>query len=87
MLLNLHKKTWTSGLILEDFVSHAEENEKIVKQMLKLSDAYNKSVVEESTMTKEQLATRHVGKKDPKKHLEDSVQKSMTSNIVQVTGA
>lgn len=39
--------------------------------MLKLSGEYNKSVVEEATLTKEQLKTRHVGKQDPKKHLEE----------------
>jgi 26S proteasome regulatory subunit N11 len=84
MLLNLHKKNWTSGLILQDFNTHTEDNEASVKKMLNLSEAYNRSVLEESKMTAEQLLTRHVGKKDPKKHLEDSVQHSMTSNIVQV---
>ncbi len=34
--------------------------------MLSLSEAYNKSVQEESTLTAEQLNTRHVGKQDPK---------------------
>jgi 26S proteasome regulatory subunit N11 len=55
--------------------------------MLALSDAYNKSVIEEATLTKEQLQIRHVGKQDPKKHLEDNVQKSMTNNIVQCLGS
>lgn len=31
MLLNLHKKNWTSGLILDDFNEHSEQNEKQVK--------------------------------------------------------
>jgi len=35
--------------------------------MLALAEAYNKSVQEEETMTPEQLKTRHVGKKDPKR--------------------
>jgi 26S proteasome regulatory subunit N11 len=55
--------------------------------MLSFSEQYNKSVIEESTMTAEELKTRHVGKKDPKKHLEDNVHKSMTSNIVQCLGS
>ena len=55
--------------------------------MKTLSEAYNKSVLEETTMTKDQLVTRHVGKQDPKKHLEDQVQASMTSNIVQCLGS
>lgn len=86
MLLNLHKKTWTSGLQLTDFKTHSEQNEKAVKGMLNLAEAYNKSVIEETTMTAEQLKTRHVGKQDPKRHLEDNVESLMTSNIVQCLG-
>ena len=55
--------------------------------MRTLSDAYNKSLQEETTMTEEQLKTRHVGKKDPKRHLEDIVQTAMTRNIVQCLGS
>jgi len=45
--------------------------------MLNLAEAYNKSVQEETTMTPEQLKTRHVGKQDPKRHLENAVEKAM----------
>ncbi|KAJ3022625.1 multicatalytic endopeptidase [Thoreauomyces humboldtii] len=83
MLMNLHKKTWTNGLLLNDFDTHTKDNETAVKAMLTLSDAYNKSVIEESTMTPDELEKRHVGKQDPKRHLEDSVENAMTSNIVQ----
>ncbi len=55
--------------------------------MLSLTEAFNKSVIEESTMTEEQLKTRHVGKQDPKRHLEDGVEKAMSSNIVQCMGS
>ena len=55
--------------------------------MLSLSDAYNKSVIEESTMTPEQLKTRHVGKQDPKRHLESRGEELMTNNIVQCLGS
>ncbi|KAI9209141.1 26S proteasome non-ATPase regulatory subunit 14 [Polychytrium aggregatum] len=87
MLLNLHKKTWSSGLKLEDFTEHAADNEGSVKTILNLSEAYNKSVIEEMTMTSEQLKTRHVGKQDPKRHLEETVEKAMTNNIVQCVGS
>lgn len=62
MLLNLDKKNWSSGLVLQDFVEHRSDNEKAVKTMLALAEGYNKSVVEESVMTVDQLKTRHVGK-------------------------
>ncbi|KAI9313251.1 JAB1/Mov34/MPN/PAD-1 ubiquitin protease-domain-containing protein [Dichotomocladium elegans] len=86
MLLNLHKKNWTHGLTLENFTEHTEDNEKSVKEMLSLAEAYNKSVQEELTMTPEQLKTRHVGKQDPKRHLEENVEKVMGNNIVMALG-
>ena len=37
-------------------------------------------------MTPEQLKTRHVGKQDPKRHLEESVEETMSNNIVMALG-
>jgi hypothetical protein len=56
------------------------------QSMLSLSEAYNKSVQEESTLTPEQLKTRHVGKQDPKRHLEEAVEKAMGDQVVQNLG-
>jgi 26S proteasome regulatory subunit N11 len=53
------------------------------QSMLTLSEAYNKSVQEESTLTAEQLKTRHVGKQDPKRHLEEAVEEAMGNQVVQ----
>lgn len=86
MLLNLHKKDWTDGLTLENFTEHTEVNETSVSNMLTLAEAYNKSVQEELTMTPDQLKTRHVGKQDPKRHLEDKVESVMGNNIVMALG-
>lgn len=41
---------------------------------------------EESTLTADQLKTRHVGKQDPKRHLEESVEKAMGDQVVQNLG-
>ncbi|KAI9149787.1 multicatalytic endopeptidase [Blastocladiella emersonii ATCC 22665] len=86
MLMNLHKKDWTAGLVLEDFAVRAEANAGAVKQLLALADLYNKSVVEEQTLTAQQLKVRHVGKQDPKRHLEENVDRLMADNIVQTLG-
>ncbi|KAL1747485.1 JAB1/Mov34/MPN/PAD-1 ubiquitin protease-domain-containing protein [Schizophyllum fasciatum] len=86
MLMNLHKRNWTEGLKLRDFKVHKEENEKAIKSMLSLSESYNKSVQEETTLTPEQLKTRHVGKQDPKRHLEEMVEKAMGDQVVQNLG-
>ncbi|ORX36692.1 Metalloprotease subunit of the 19S regulatory particle of the 26S proteasome lid [Kockovaella imperatae] len=83
MLLNLHKRGWTEGLKLRDFDDMKEGNEKAVKDMLSLASAYNKSVQEESALTPEQLKTRHVGKLDPKRHLEDAAEKAMGEQVTQ----
>jgi len=56
------------------------------QSMLSLSEAYNNSVQEESTLTAEQLKTRHVGKQDPKRHLEEAVEKAMGDQVVQNLG-
>ncbi|KAG8802119.1 multicatalytic endopeptidase [Serendipita sp. 398] len=81
MLMNLHKQNWTNGLKLRDFCDHKTNNEKAIKSMLSLSESYNKSVQEEMTMTPEQLKTRHVGKQDPKRHLENAVETAMGDQV------
>ncbi|CAI2167068.1 8080_t:CDS:2 [Funneliformis geosporum] len=86
MLLNLHKKNWTNGLTLPDFKEHTKINGKSVNSMVTLAGAYDKSVQEESTMKPEQLKIRHIGKQDPKRHLEESVKEVMSNNIVMTLG-
>ena len=53
------------------------------QDMLALAASYNKSVQEEATLTAEQLKTRHVGKLDPKRHLEDAAEKAMGEQVTQ----
>jgi len=83
MLLNLHKRGWTEGLKLRDFGEMKEGNQKAVNEMLSLAGAYTKSVQEETTLTPEQLKTRHVGKLDPKRHLAEAVEKAMGDQVTQ----
>jgi 26S proteasome regulatory subunit N11 len=54
-----------------------------VQEMLALATAYTKSVQEETTMTAEQLKTRHVGKLDPKRHLGEAAEKAMGDQVSQ----
>jgi len=87
MLLNLHKKKWTDGLILENYDEHQKSNEKLVQELCDLAKNYNKSIRDEEKMTKEKLLIANVGKLDPKRHLQQDVEKLMTSNIIQSLGA
>ncbi|TMW67732.1 hypothetical protein Poli38472_007404 [Pythium oligandrum] len=87
MLMNLHKNTWSDGLVLSKFEDHTAENEKTVKSMLALTEQYNKRVQEEEEKTPEELEVLNVGKLDPKKHLETDVYDLMALNTVQCLGA
>ncbi|WVZ58740.1 LOW QUALITY PROTEIN: hypothetical protein U9M48_008980, partial [Paspalum notatum var. saurae] len=86
MLLNLHKKKWTDGLILKSFDTHSKTNEQTPQEMLSLAMKYNKAVQEEDEQPPEKLAIATVGRKDAKKHLEENVSDLMSSNIVQTLG-
>ena len=86
MLMNLHKRNWTSGLSLEKFEDHQLSNEQVVDKMLKLTKDYNDRVKQEEGKTSEQILVDNVGKIDPKRHLENSVSDLMSSNIIQCLG-
>jgi len=87
MLLNLHKKKWTDGLIVQKFDEHSKKNEKTVQELLELAKSYQKAVQEEGKITPEKQAIANVGKLDPKRHLELDVQSLMGSNILQTLSA
>lgn len=86
MLLNLHKKGWTEGLRLDSFEKHDENNRQIVQQMLELAKNYNKAIQDEEKLTKEKLAIYNVGKIDPKRHLQENIERLMSANISQTLG-
>lgn len=86
MLMNLHKRNWTTGLTVERFEDHQKMNEDTVDKMLKLTVEYNERVQEEEGKTPEQIVVDNVGKIDPKKHLESNVADLMSSNIIQCLG-
>jgi 26S proteasome regulatory subunit N11 len=86
MLMNLHKRNWTNCLALEKFEQQQQSNEDVVEKMLRLSTEYNERVKQEEGKTSEQILVDNVGKIDPKRHLEMSVNDLMCSNIIQCLG-
>jgi len=76
----------TDGLRLQPWDKIKQSNEAAIKRMLALSQQYTTSVKEETTMTAQQLKVRHIGKNDPKRHLEDAVEKAMQDSILQSLG-
>eukprot|EP00977_Amphora_coffeiformis_P003873 scaffold768_cov166-Amphora_coffeaeformis.AAC.31 len=86
MLMNLHKRNWTTGLTVEKFEDHKASNEKILDKMVKLTAAYNERIQQEEGKTVEQILVDNVGKVDPKRHLEANVADLMSANIIQCLG-
>merc|ERR1711933_169327 len=86
MLMNLHKRNWTSGLTVDRFEDQQISNEDLVEKMLKLTADYNERIVQEEGKTSEEILVENVGKIDPKKHLESCVSDLMSSNIIQCLG-
>jgi 26S proteasome regulatory subunit N11 len=54
--------------------------------MLRLTKLYHKNLVEDQKLTQTEKAVANVGKLDPKKHLEQKAETSMSKNIVQLLG-
>merc|ERR1711906_28542 len=86
MLMNLHKRNWTTGLTVDRFEEHQEKNEGIVDKMLNLTKEYNERILQEEGKTSEEIVVENVGKIDPKKHLETCVADLMSANIIQCLG-
>mmetsp|Transcript_24750 Transcript_24750/g.57689 ORF Transcript_24750/g.57689 Transcript_24750/m.57689 type:complete len:312 (+) Transcript_24750:99-1034(+) len=86
MLMNLHKRNWTSGLTVDRFEAHQKSTEELVEKMLKLTKDYNERVQQEEGKTSEEILVENVGKVDPKRHLENSVSDLMSTNIIQCLG-
>ena len=86
MLMNLHKKKWTTGLKVDSFEDVGKHNTELCKQMLKSAVAYNKAIQDERTLSKEEKEVAFVGKADPKKRLASDVESLMGDNIVQSLG-
>ena len=86
MLMNLHKTTWVKGLATDSYKELSDSNAKTAETMHKLAKGYNERVQLEGEKTAEEIMIQHVGKIDPKKHLEQHVEDTMTANIAQCLG-
>lgn len=86
MLMNLHKKDWTTGLLIRKFEDQQKQTESMLDAMARLSKDYHRRVQEEEGRTPEQVEVMNVGKIDPKKHLENDVGELMASSIIQCLG-
>jgi 26S proteasome regulatory subunit N11 len=76
-----------SGLQLQDASEHKKGNNTKIKKFLKLSKEYSKRLVEQEGKTRDEVTLMNVGKQDPKRHLEETVEDVMAENIDQNLGA
>lgn len=86
MLMNLHKKDWTDGLMIKKFEDYQKNTENMLEQMSRLSKDYQTRVREEDGRSLDEVEVMNVGKADPKKHLENDVVDLMASSIIQCLG-
>lgn len=86
MLMNLHKKDWTAGLLIRKFEDHKKSSEAMLSDMARLSKDYHERVKEEEGRTQEEVEVLNVGKVDPRRHLESDVNDLMSSSIIQCLG-
>jgi len=86
MLLNLHKRTWSDGLELENFTKHADETQETMKDVVDLTAKYDLMIKDELKYSEEQLVVRNVGKRDPKKGLSENADSLLTRGILQCLG-
>mmetsp|Transcript_3670 Transcript_3670/g.3803 ORF Transcript_3670/g.3803 Transcript_3670/m.3803 type:complete len:311 (-) Transcript_3670:94-1026(-) len=86
MLQNLHKKDWTTGLLIKRYEDYQNQVETVMEGMAKLSKDYADRVRQEEGKTQEEVEILNVGKIDPKRHLENDVVDLMASSIIQCLG-
>merc|ERR1712032_311206 len=86
MLLNLGRKKWQDGLKLVPFDRADSNNEEVVKEMLDLTEKYNKDIVDEFKLTEDEFVVKQAGRVDAKKRLEADSNSVMTDNILQALG-
>ena len=72
---------------LGGFQEAASEAERLSKEMVSLGEAYHKSIQEELVLNAEQLAFRHIGRQDPKRHLDEKATEVISRNVMQTVGA
>lgn len=86
ILMNLHRKDWTTGLLVKKFEDYQKNAETMLADMSRLSKDYAERVKEEEGHTQEEIEVMNVGKVDPKKHLENGVSELLAATIVQCLG-
>lgn len=86
MLGNLHKSNWSNALKLSDYATQHKTNCSTLKEFAKLTDSYKKWIDDETSMTHKEFVVKSVGKLNPKKHLNEALENSLNTNVMDCLG-
>lgn len=86
MLSNLNKQSWTNSLKVTDFATQEAQNLDRLTQLEKLTGHYSKWIKQESSMKREEFVVSQTGKLNPKKRLEEEIEETMNSNVIDCLG-
>lgn len=83
MLLNVHAQSWKKGLVPQPSHEHSKHNAEQMQRLTKLAKDYNARIQEEETKTAHEIMVANVGKLDPKRHIQETVDELIADNIDQ----
>ena len=86
MLGNLHKSNWANALKLSDFATQHKTNCDTLKEFSQLTDKYKKWIDDETSMTTKEFVVKSVGKLNPQKHLTETLENSLNTNVMDCLG-
>jgi 26S proteasome regulatory subunit N11 len=86
MLGNLHKSNWSNSLKLSDYADQHTANVSTIKEFARLTELYKKWIQEETKLTRKEFLVKSVGKLNPQKHLNERLEESLNTNVMDCLG-
>ncbi|KAL7672798.1 hypothetical protein ACOME3_007677 [Neoechinorhynchus agilis] len=83
MLLNLHRENWSAGWHLADFKEHEKQNVEALTNLKTLGEQYVSRLNEEEKFSEKEMVVKNVGRKDPKRHVNEEVDELLLRNVSQ----
>lgn len=83
ILMKLGSSTWSNALSVQAFKEKEKRKAQSMHELLSLAKAYTKSVGEELKCTPEALKMRHIGKKDPMRHLDEKAEELLSASVLE----
>lgn len=69
-----------------NFKEQHDRTDKSLEETVKLSKAYNETILDEITLTATEIAVKNVGKVDAKKRLELESESLVATNVLEILG-